>query len=159
MKMHRFLEQNPVIFNNKNFTKAVEKVFGNDLVDHSVKFIDKKLVITYRDKNEGCLVFNLVQNDGTHLTDFHAETVGNCIQTVRRKESSYITVRLCYSHNHRESPDNPFQLQILPTDSKYGVFRAALNSIFSLHLHMKDYTETRNKMNREFDKLKKYTSQ
>ena len=161
MKLNIFLKKYPVLFNNNNFSEAIKmlSVF-DDLGKPQAKFIDDgRIVLTYLHKDEGCIVFDLVQNDGTHLTDFHEETVENRISTVRRKESSYIVVKLCFSHDHNETTEKPYQIHILPADSTDSIFKSALEHVYKLHLHMKEYTVAWHNMLREYDTVKQFTCQ
>jgi len=120
--MREFIQSNPVIFGNKRFTKALDKVFGDDQSKHTVQFTSdgERVNINYASKDEGNLIFQLCKNrvgDGEPFPES-------------------IEVRLYYKYNGRDIFHDGFQCKFIPYNATQQTMTAVLRQLFKIHSEM-----------------------
>lgn len=135
MNLTTLIQKTETLFDNKKFTKALDDIFGGDF--NNKANLDKfghlvsRLVIQYKDKNEGCVVF-----------------VSNKIA-----DEPYIEARICKTKNPSEGLEYFYQLQTIKATATLRQFKKFLVSIFWIHFYILKLVETNHQIGKEIVKL------
>lgn len=132
MNLTTLIQKKETLFNNKKFTKALDYIFGGDFNNKAKIDEFGRLVIQYKDKNEGCVVFKL---------DIH---IGN---------ETYIEARLCKTKDPSETLEFYYQTHTIKTTATIGQFKKFLTSIFSIHYDILRMVEINLEIVKEIVKL------
>jgi hypothetical protein len=111
MNLTTLIQKKETLFNNKKFTKALDDIFGGDFNNKATIDEHGRLVIQYKDKNEGCVVF-----------------VSNTIA-----DEPYIEARICKTKNPSEGLEFYYQIHTIKTTATLRQFKKFLASVFSIH--------------------------
>jgi hypothetical protein len=147
LTIREFIQTNPVIFGNKRFTKALDKVFGDDLSKHTVQFTsDVHLTseiecfhIIYDSKDEGNIRFQICHNrvgDGEPFPEL-------------------IEVYLCFKYNGRNNFQHGFQIQYIPYNATQKIMTAALRQLFKIHSEMTNIRRAQAQIHNYLEKFHK----
>lgn len=131
MNLTTLIQKKETLFDNKKFTKALDDIFGGDFNNKAKIDEFGRLVIQYKDKNEGCVVF--VANN--------------------RAEQPYIEARLCKTKDPSETLEFYYQVHTVKTTATLNQFKKFLASVFSIHYQILKLVETNNEIVKEVVKL------
>lgn len=131
MNLTTLIQKKETLFNNKKFTKALDDIFGGDFNNKANIDEHGRLIIQYKDKNEGCVVFVL-----------------NGIAA-----QPYIEARICKTKNPSEGLEFFYQLQTIKTTATLRQFKKFLVSIFWIHFYILKMVETNRAIGKEIAKL------
>lgn len=131
MNLTTLIQKKETIFNNKKFTKALDYIFGGDFNNKASIDEHGRLIIQYKDKNEGCVAFVL-----------HGSA-----------EQPYIEARICKTKNPSEGFEYFYQLQTIKTTATLRQFKKFLASIFSIHYEILRKVEINHAIGKEIAKL------
>lgn len=139
--IREFIQNNPVIFGNKRFTKALDKVFGDDKSKHTVRIDSegKCFHLIYDSEFEGDIRFQLCDNrvgDGEPFPES-------------------IEVTIFFKYNGRDIFHNGFQCNYMPYNATQKVMTAAMRQLFKIHSEMTTIRRAQAKINTEWVKLHK----
>ncbi len=128
MNLTTLIKKKKSLFVNEKFTKALDTVFGGDLDNKAT--IDKcgRIVIQYKDKLEGCVVFKL-------------EFTGD------------ITAVICKTKRPSEGLEWWYQTQQIPGRASLAQFKTFLTSVFNIHYYIMKKREINHKIGKEIVKL------
>lgn len=131
MNLTTLIQKKETIFDNKKFTKALDDIFGGDFNNNAKIDEFGRLIIQYKDKNEGCVVF-----------------VSN-----KRAESPYIEAKICKTKKPSEGLEFFYQTQTINTTATLKQFKKFLASVFSIHYYILKMVETNHQIGKEIVKL------
>ena len=137
MNLTTLIQKKETLFGNKKFTKALDDIFGGDFNNKAIIDEFGRLIIQYKDKNEGCVVF--VRND-------------NAAQP-------YIAVNICKTKNPSEGLEFFYQGQAIKTTATLRQFKKFLGSIFSIHYDILRMVELDQDIGKEIAKLRRLEKQ
>lgn len=127
MNLTTLIQKKETLFNNKKFTKALDNIFGGDFNNKASIDEHGRLIIQYKDKNEGCIVF--------------------------RRNDDDITVKICKSKFPDECIAWNYQIYIIKTTATLRQFKKFLVSIFSIHYEILRKVEINHAIGKEIAKL------
>ncbi len=127
MNLTTLIQKKKTLFNNKKFTKALDDIFGGDFNNKATIDEHGRLVIQYKDKNEGCVVF--------------------------RRNDDDIIVKICKSKNPEECIAWNYQINIIKPTATLRQFKKFLVSIFSIHYDFLRLVEINQEIGMEVVKL------
>lgn len=127
MNLTTLIQKKETLFNNKKFTKALDDIFGGDFNNKASIDEHGRLIIQYKDKNEGCVVF--------------------------RRNDDDITVKICKSKFPDECIEWNYQIYIIKTTATLRQFKKFLVSIFWIHFYILKMVETNRAIGKEIAKL------
>lgn len=127
MNLTTLIQKKETLFNNKKFTKALDNIFGGDFNNKASIDEHGRLIIQYKDKNEGCIVF--------------------------RRNDDDITVKICKSKFPDECIAWNYQIYIIKTTATLRQFKKFLVSIFSIHYEILRKVEINHAIGKEIVKL------
>lgn len=127
MNLTTLIQKKETLFNNKKFTKALDDIFGGDFNNNAKIDEFGRLIIQYRDKNEGCVVF--------------------------RRNDDDITAKICKSKFPEECIAWNYQIHIIKTTATLRQFKKFLVSIFSIHYDILRMVEIDHDIEKEIAKL------
>lgn len=127
MNLTTLIQKKETLFNNKKFTKALDDIFGGDFNNKANIDEHGRLIIQYKDKNEGCVVF--------------------------RRNDDDITVKICKSKFPDECIAWNYQIYIIKTTATLRQFKKFLVSIFSIHYEILRKVEINHAIVKEVAKL------
>ena len=134
MNLTTLIKKRQVLFLNEKFTKALDTIFGGDL-DNKATFDEfSRLVIQYKDKNEGCVLFQL-------------------------DLSGYITAVICKTKRPNDGLSWWYQTQQIPGSATLAQFKKFLTSVFNIHYHIMEKVELEHKIGKELVKLGRLETQ
>lgn len=137
MNLTTLIQKKETLFNNKKFTKALDVIFGGDFNNKASIDEHGRLIIQYKDKNEGCVAF--VLHGGA--------------------EQPYIEARICKTKNPSEGLEYFYQLQTINTTATLRQFKKFLVSIFWIHFYILKLVETNHQIGKEIVKLSRLEKQ
>lgn len=127
MNLTTLIQKKETIFNNKKFTKALDDIFGGDFNNKAKLDEHGRLIIQYKDKNEGCVVF--------------------------RRNDDEIAVKICKSKFPEEGIAWNYQIFNIKTTATLKQFKKFLGSIFSIHYDILRMVESDKDIGNELVKL------
>ena len=127
MNLTTLIQKKETLFNNKKFTKALDDIFGGDFNNKASIDEHGRLIIQYKDKNEGCVVF--------------------------RRNDDDITVKICKSKFPDECIAWNYQIYNIKTTATLRQFKKFLVSIFWIHFYILKMVETNRAIGKEIAKL------
>ena len=133
MNLTTLIQKKETLFNNKKFTKALDDIFGGDFNNKASIDEHGRLIIQYKDKNEGCVVF--------------------------RRNDDDITVKICKSKFPDECIAWNYQIYIIKTTATLRQFKKFLVSIFSIHYEILRKVEINHAIGKEIAKLGRLKTQ
>lgn len=133
MNLTTLIQKKETLFNNKKFTKALDDIFGGDFNNKASIDEHGRLIIQYKDKNEGCVVF--------------------------RRNDDDITVKICKSKFPDECIAWNYQIYIIKTTATLRQFKKFLVSIFSIHYEILRKVEINHAIGKEIAKLGRLKNQ
>lgn len=133
MNLTTLIQKKETLFNNKKFTKALDDIFGGDFNNKASIDEHGRLIIQYKDKNEGCVVF--------------------------RRNDDDITVKICKSKFPDECIAWNYQIYIIKTTATLRQFKKFLVSIFSIHYEILRMVEINHAIGKEIVKLGRLENQ
>ena len=131
MNLTTLIQKKETLFDNKKFTKALDDIFGGDFNNKATIDEFGRLIIQYKDKNEGCVVF-----------------VSNKIA-----DEPYIEARLCKTKDPSETLEFYYQIHTIKTTATLSQFKKFLTSIFSIHYDILRMVEINLEIVKEIVKL------
>lgn len=140
MNLTTLIQKKGAIFGLEKFTKALDEVFGIDSVlgsgfDNKATLDDSgRLVIQYRQKTKGCIVFQ---------TDNHLQN------------DPYVVVKICKTKNPSEGLEWHYQTQTISTKSTVAQFKQFLKSVVCLHTCIANRVEIEQDIDKEIAILRK----
>lgn len=132
MNLTTLIQKKETLFDNKKFTKALDYIFGGDFNNKANIDEHGRLIIQYKDKNKGCVVFKL----------------DNRIET-----EPYIEARICKTKNPSEGLEFFYQTQTIKTTAMLGQFKKFLVSVLWIHFYILKMVETNHQIGKEIVKL------
>lgn len=132
MNLTTLIQKKETIFDNKKFTKALDDIFGGDFNNKATIDEFGRLVIQYKDKNEGCVVFKL---------DNHIEN------------EPYIEAKICKTKKPSEGLEFFYQTQTIKTTATLKQFKKFLVSVYWIHFYIIKMVETNHQIGKEIVKL------
>ena len=133
MNLTTLIQKKETLFNNKKFTKALDDIFGGDFNNKASIDEHGRLIIQYKDKNEGCVVF--------------------------RRNDDDIIVKICKSKFPDECIAWNYQIYIIKTTATLRQFKKFLVSIFSIHYEILRMVEINHAIGKEITKLGRLKNQ
>ena len=133
MNLTTLIQKKETLFNNKKFTKALDDIFGGDFNNKAKLDEHGRLIIQYKDKNEGCVVY--------------------------RRNDDDITVKICKSKFPDECIAWNYQIYIIKTTATLRQFKKFLVSIFSIHYEILRKVEINHAIGKEIAKLGRLKTQ
>lgn len=133
MNLTTLIQKKETLFDNKKFTKALDVIFGGDFNNKASIDEHGRLIIQYKDKNEGCVVF--LRNDDD------------------------LTVKICKSKNPDECIAWNYQIYNIKTTATLRQFKKFLVSIFSIHYDILRMVEIDQEIGKEIAKLGRLENQ
>ena len=127
MNLTTLIQKKETLFNNKTFTKALDDIFGGDFNNKAKLDEHCRLIIQYKDKNEGCVVF--------------------------RRNDDEIAVKICKSKFPEEGIAWNYQIFNIKTTATLNQFKKFLGSIFSIHYDILRMVESDKDIGNELVKL------
>lgn len=127
MNLTTLIQKKETLFDNKKFTKALDDIFGGDFNNKAKIDESGRVVIQYKDKNEGCVVF--------------------------RRYDDYITVKICRSKFPDECIAWNYQIYNIKPTATLRQFKKFLNSVIVLHYYIAKQVELKQEISKEMDKL------
>ena len=131
MNLTTLIQKKETLFDNKKFTKALDDIFGGDFNNKATIDEHGRLVIQYKDKNEGCVVF--VANNSA--------------------EQPCIEAKICKTKDPSETLEFYYQVHTVKTTATLSQFKKFLVSVFSIHYEILKLVETNNEIVKEVVKL------
>lgn len=131
MNLTTLIQKKETLFNNKKFTKALDDIFGGDFNNKATIDEHGRLVVQYKDKNEGCVVF--VANNSA--------------------EQPCIEARICKTKDPSETLEFYYQVHTVKTTATLRQFNKFLVSIFSIHYDILRMVEINHEIGKEVVKL------
>ena len=127
MNLTTLIQKKETLFNNKKFTKALDYIFGGDFNNKATIDEHGRLVIQYKSKNEGCVVFSPNDDD--------------------------ITVKICKSKHPEECIEWNYQIYNIKSTATLRQFKKFLVSIFWIHFYIAKQVEVDQEIATEVVKL------
>lgn len=133
MNLTTLIQKKETLFDNKKFTQALDDIFGGDF-NNKAKIDEKgRLIIQYKSKLEGCVVF--------------------------RRNGDDLIVKICKSKFPDECIAWNYQIYTIKTTATLRQFKKFLVSIFSIHYDILRIVEINHEISKEIDKLGRLKSQ
>ena len=133
MNLTTLIQKKETLFDNKKFTKALDDIFGGDFNNKAKIDEFGRLIIQYRDKNEGCVVFRCNGDD--------------------------ITAKICKSKFPDECIAWNYQIFIIKTTATLRQFKKFIGSIFSIHYDVLRMVEIDQDLDKEIAKIRNLKTQ
>ena len=139
MNLTTLIKKKKVLFDNAKFTKALDTIFGGDFNNKATIDGFDRIVIQYKDKNEGCVLF---QRDSSGV-----------------ESSGYITAVICKTKRPNDGLSWWYQTQQIPGRATLAQFKKFLTSVFNIHYHIMEKVELEHKIGKEIVKLGRLETQ
>ena len=133
MNLTTLIQKKETLFDNKKFTQALDDIFGGDFNNKAKNDEHDRLIIQYKSKLEGCVVFSRHGDD--------------------------LTVKICKSKFPDECISWNYQIYNIKTTATLRQFKKFLASIFSIHYDILRIVEINHDISKEIDKLVRLKNQ
>lgn len=127
MNLTTLIQKKETLFNNKKFTKALDDIFGGDFNNKATLDEHGRLVIQYKSKLEGCVVF--------------------------RRNDDDLTVKICKTKFPEECIEWNYQIYNIKSTATLRQFKKFLVSIFWIHFYIAKQVEVDQEIATEVVKL------
>ena len=127
MNLTTLIQKKETLFNNKKFTKALDDIFGGDFNNKATIDEHGRLVIQYKSKLEGCVVF--------------------------RRNDDEIAVKICKSKFPEEGIAWNYQIHNIKATATLRQFKKFIGSVFTIHYYIAKQVELDQEIGTEVVKL------
>ena len=127
MNLTTLIQKKETLFNNKKFTKALDDIFGGDFNNKAKLDEHGRLIIQYKDKNEGCVVF--------------------------RRNDDDLTVKICKTKFPEECIAWNYQIHNIKATATLRQFKKFIGSVFTIHYYIAKQVVLNQEIGNEFVKL------
>ena len=127
MNLTTLIQKKETLFNNKKFTKALDDIFGGDFNNKAKLDEHGRLIIQYKDKNEGCVVF--------------------------RRNDDDLTVKICKTKFPEECIAWNYQIHNIKATATLRQFKKFIGSVFTIHYYIAKQVELDQEIGTEVVKL------
>ena len=127
MNLTTLIQKKETIFNNKKFTKALDDIFGGDFNNKATLDEHGRLVIQYKSKLEGCVVF--------------------------RRNDDDLTVKICKTKFPEECIAWNYQIFNIKSTATLRQFKKFIGSVFTIHYYIAKQVELNQEIGNELVKL------
>ena len=127
MNLTTLIQKKETLFNNKKFTKALDDIFGGDFNNKAKLDEHGRLIIQYKDKNEGCVVF--------------------------RRNDDDLTVKICKTKFPEECIAWNYQIFNIKSTATLRQFKKFIGSVFTIHYYIAKQVELNQEIGNELVKL------
>ena len=127
MNLTTLIQKKETLFNNKKFTKALDDIFGGDFNNKATIDEHGRLVIQYKSKLEGCVVF--------------------------RRNDDDLTVKICKTKFPEECIAWNYQIFNIKSTATLRQFKKFIGSVFTIHYYIAKQVELNQEIGNELVKL------
>ena len=127
MNLTTLIQKKETLFNNKKFTKALDYIFGGDFNNKATIDEHGRLVIQYKSKLEGCVVF--------------------------RRNGDDLTVKICKTKFPEECIAWNYQIFNIKSTATLRQFKKFIGSVFTIHYYIAKQVELNQEIGNELVKL------
>ena len=127
MNLTTLIQKKETLFNNKKFTKALDDIFGGDFNNKATIDDHGRLVIQYKSKLEGCVVF--------------------------RRNGDDLTVKICKTKFPEECIAWNYQIFNIKSTATLRQFKKFIGSVFTIHYYIAKQVELNQEIGNELVKL------
>lgn len=127
MNLTTLIQKKETLFNNKKFTKALDDIFGGDFNNKATIDEHGRLVIQYKSKLEGCVVF--------------------------RRNGDDLTVKICKTKFPEECIAWNYQIFNIKSTATLRQFKKFIGSVFTIHYYIAKQVELNQEIGNELVKL------
>ena len=127
MNLTTLIQKKETLFNNKKFTKALDDIFGGDFNNKATIDDRGRLVIQYKSKLEGCVVF--------------------------RRNDDDLTVKICKTKFPEECIAWNYQIFNIKSTATLRQFKKFIGSVFTIHYYIAKQVELNQEIGNELVKL------
>ena len=127
MNLTTLIQKKETLFNNKKFTKALDDIFGGDFNNKATIDDHGRLVIQYKSKLEGCVVF--------------------------RRNDDDLTVKICKTKFPEECIAWNYQIFNIKSTATLRQFKKFIGSVFTIHYYIAKQVELNQEIGNELVKL------